>query len=283
MKTIRAVRLPHAPSLFRGSVVHAFARFLVATVAMVALGTSSLAAAQASIAVSVDIVPATAGAGVARQISVSLPWPSGCLPTGATVVGNDIARKRTLTLRLDGNLQNFQRCGDIIVNYRATARVTPDAEGDLRALVVTNDGVYLGETTIHTRAATTDRSRYDLTGMWYDPVTHGSGLTFVHGFTRNDTVFGTWYVYDALGAPRWYTIQYVQWKAGGLEAEGQIYETSANPVICNPTLCPPVAYATVNPLARARIVMQGPNSAQIQALTPGGAALFSSNIIRAMF
>ena len=262
------------------------ARRVVAMMAAMGLCTASLVAAQTAIpvmAVSFDIVPAAAGAGVARQISVSLPWPSGCLPSGATVVGNDLARKRTLTLRLDGNLRDIQRCGDMIVNYRATARITPNAEGDMRVLVVTNDGVYLGETTIHTRAAGSDRSQVDLTGMWYDPATFGSGLTFVHGFTRDDVVFGTWYVYDAQGVARWYTIQSVQWKAGGLEAEGLIYETSANSGACVPPMGCPVMFATVTSLARARIVVQGSNSAQIQALTPGGTVLFASTISRSIF
>lgn len=280
-----ADRFPKAPSTCRKSAVQALVRYLGALLALGAMGISSLVAAQSGFAVSIDIVPAVAAAGVARKLSISLPWPSGCLPTGATVVGgSEIARKRTLTIRLDGNLQDIARCGDMIVTYRASVSVTPDAEGDLRALLVMNDGVYLGETTLHTRAANSDRSQYDLTGMWYDPATFGSGLTFVHGFTRDDVVFGTWYVYDAQGAPRWYTIQYVQWKAGGWEAEGQIYETSANSVVCLPPLigCP-VMFATVMTQARARIIMRGPHSAQIQALAPGGAVLFASNIIRSIF
>ena len=232
----------------------------------------------------IEITPATAGAGVARQVAVNLQWPSGCLPTGATVVGTDIARKRTLTIRLDGNLQNVTRCGDIIVSYRAAVNVTPNDEGDLRVLVVMDDGVYLGETTIHTRAANSDRSQYDLTGMWYDPASYGSGLTFVHGFSRNDVLFGTWYMYDTFGVPRWYTIQGVQWMSGGLEATGLIYETTANSTVCMPPLigCP-VAFPTVSSLARARIDMRGPNSAQIQALTPAGTMLFTANIIRSIF
>ena len=286
--TTRAVRRPHPRLSIRDRAVdtllrHAWVRLLVT---MVALGTPGLAAAQSNFLLGFDVVPATAGAGVARQVSVDLHWPSGCLPTGAAVVGNqtEIARKRTLTIRLDGNLLDAQRCGDIIVAYRAMVSVTPDAEGDLRALVVMNDGVYVGETTIRTRAANSDRSQYDLTGMWYDPDTHGSGLTFIHGFTRNDVLFGTWYVYDGQGVPRWYTIQGVLWKAGGLQAEGQIYETRANTVVCVPpfTGCP-VAFATFISQAQARIVMQGPNSAQIQARTPGGAVLFTSNLIRAIF
>lgn len=231
------------------------------------------------------VTPANAGAGIPRQIGLSVAWPNSCVPTGATVVGSQISRTRTLTIRLEVRTDAQIACAAVITPYQATVSYTPDAEGDLRVLAITANGLYVGETTIHTRAANSDRAQFDLTGMWYDPATNGSGLTFVHGFTRNDTVFGTWYVYDAAGAPRWYTIQNVQWLAQGLEAEGQIYETRANSIVCTPPfLGCPIALAAVMPLARARIVMQGANAARIDAISAqNGAVLFRSNIIRALF
>ncbi|MBL0121581.1 MAG: hypothetical protein IPP88_02245 [Betaproteobacteria bacterium] len=271
--------LPRSRCVRGAHVVHACARFLLM---IFVAGMSGLAAAQANISVNFDIVPVAAGAGVPRQIAVSLFWPSGCLPRGASVIGTEIARKRTFTIRLDGNLQDVQRCGDLIVTYRTTVSFTPDNEGDLRALVVMDDGVYVGETTLHTRAANSNRAQYDLTGMWYDPTTFGSGMTFVHGFTGSDTVFGTWYVYDGQGAPRWYTIQGVQWIAGGLQAVGQLYWTNASSVVCLPpfTGCP-VAFSSVTSIAQVSIVMQGPNSARIIALNPQGVLV--TNLIRSIF
>ncbi|MEO8103315.1 MAG: hypothetical protein ABI790_12360, partial [Betaproteobacteria bacterium] len=105
---------------------------------------------------------------------------------------------------------------------------------------------------------------------------------FVHGFTRNDTLFGTWYVYDAQGAPRWYTIQYLQWKPGGTEAEGQLFLTNASAVLCLApfTGCPVVA-TSVMPIAQVSIVMQGPNSARITATSLGGS--LTANVIRSIF
>lgn len=282
MQTIRLSQSLRAAGRFEIRRVRSLIRHVLAFVVVGVLGVFSHAGAQTLF--ENEIIPATAGAGVAREISLKVYLPLGCLPTGATVVGTEIWRRRTLTIRLESNLQNVQRCGDIIVAYRATVSVTPHAEGDLRALVVMNDGLYVGEFTIRTRAANSDRSQYDLTGMWYDPATLGSGLTFLHGFTRDDVLFGTWYLYDAFGRPRWYSIQQVQWKAGGQIAEGQISETNANSVVCVPpyTACP-VVFSTFLPQGRARIVMQGPNSAQIQALSPNGAVLFTSNIIRSIF
>lgn len=283
MQPIRVFHIAPQRIVSGGPAWRFFLRLRGLTMAMVLACTACLAGAQIS-PVGFDVVPAIAGPGVPRQILINLSWPLNCLPTGATVVGTEVWRKRTLSVRLEGNLQDYFRCGDIIVNYRVTVTVKPDAEGDLRVLVVMNDGVYLGEITIHTRATNSNRSVYDLTGMWYDPATNGSGLTFIHGFTRNDVLFGTWYVYDAFGVPRWYTIQGVQWSAGGLQGDGLIYETSAGPVICySPLFGCPAVFSVVFPQARARIVMQGPNSARIQALTPDGAVLFTSNLIRAIF
>ena len=150
--------------------------------------------------------------------------------------------------------------------------------------MVTDSGVYVGETVIKTRAANSNRSQVDLTGMWYDPASYGSGLTFIHGTNREDTLFGTWYAYDVQGMPRWFTIQNIIWKSAGLEAEGQILETSANSVVCLPPLvgCP-VAFASIAPLTRANISIQSANSARIQALTANGQVLFTSNLIRAVF
>ncbi len=270
----------HVPHSFPSSFMRALLRCLIT---IVALGLSGQAAAQGNLFPTFQVVPPTAGPNVARQVTVSLPGPLGCMPTGATVLGNEIYRKRTVVIRLDGTPQSFIYCDQIVI-HRYTVSVTPEAEGDVRIFVVMSDGSYLGETVIHTRAANSNRSQYDLTGMWYDPVTNGSGLTFLHGFTSDDVLFGTWYVYDAFGIPRWYTIQGVTWKAGGLQAEGQIYETGANSVVCVPPFAAcPVAFATFNFQAQARIVMQGPNRAQIQAVAPDGTVLFISNITRAIF
>lgn len=243
---------------------------------------TSAAFAQAQLP-TIEITPANAGPGVARQISVRMHWPIGCLPT-ATIVGSEIARKRTLTVYLDDRQGNVFNCSDLLIPHTSTVSYTPDAEGDLRVLVLTNHGTFVGEATLITRAANSNRSQYDLTGMWYDPATNGSGLTFVHGATRNDQVFGTWYVYDAQGMPRWYTIQNVTWSGGGLQAGGTLYETRANSIVCVPpyTGCP-VALAFAGPAGLVSIEMQGPNNARITAISSNGGGTLTSNLIRSIF
>jgi hypothetical protein len=224
------------------------------------------------------VSPGLAGPGVERTIIINIF--AGCDFT-AKIVGGNVTPKRTFVVRLD--LPNAIFC-DALTRRSASVRYTPESEGELRVHVVTDNGVYVGETVIKTRAANSNRSQVDLTGSWYDPASYGSGLTFIHGATREDTLFGTWYVYDSLGAPRWYTIQNVVWKSGGLEAEGQILETSANSVVCLPPLvgCP-VAFASIAPLTRANITIQSTNTARIQAITANGQVLFTSNLIRAVF
>lgn len=257
-------------------------RFIRAVAMLAAVVSSSIACAQLQSAY--EIVPAVASPGVQRQISVTVYAAPVCAPTGRVVSSVDTPRKRVLTISLDFP-QQFIFC-DVLVPHKVTVNYTPQEEGDLRVMVVynfgSNSGSYFGETVLRTRADISKRSQYDLTGMWYDPATNGSGVTFVHGATGNDTVFGTWYVYDNAGNPRWYTIQNVQWNTGGMEAQGQLYETRANSIVCVPpyTGCP-VALALASAAGVVSIVMQGPNSARITAVNAAGT--MTSNLIRSIF
>jgi hypothetical protein len=252
---------------------------------LLAAGVAGNASAQGIARADIEITPAIAAPGVARQITITAGVPASCLPTARLVTSIDSARKRTLTISLDyaPGHPNAIFCDDFVTR-RFTVNYTPDTEGDMRVMVVNSLASYLGEATLRTRDAVSTRSQFDLTGMWYDPATNGSGLTFVHGATRNDTVFGTWYVYDNAGNPRWYTIQNVQWRAGGLEAQGQLYETRANSIVCVPpyTGCP-VALSVAATSGVVSIVMQGPNAARITATSSNGGATLTSNLVRSIF
>ncbi|MBL8525226.1 MAG: hypothetical protein JNN20_16165 [Betaproteobacteria bacterium] len=259
-------------------------RLVHAAALLTAAAFSSIASAQLQSVF--EIAPAIAGPGIERQISVTVPAAVGCLPNGRVVSSIDTARKRTLTISLDmplpANVPGLIVCTGALIFHKVTVNYTPQEEGDLRLLAVGNVGSFYGEALLRTRADVSKRSQYDLTGMWYDPATNGSGVTFVHGATKNDQVFGTWYVYDNAGNPRWYTIQNVQWNTGGMEAQGQLYETRANSIVCVPpyTGCP-VALALASAAGVVSIVMQGPNSARITAVSAGGT--MTSNLIRSIF
>lgn len=260
------------------------ARFLRAVALLAAAASSSIACAQLQSIF--EITPAIAGPGVPRQISITVPASAGCLPTARVVSSLDTARKRILTISFDVQVPGSPPiiCTGLLVFHKATVSYTPQDEGDLRILAVGNLGQFYGETALRTRADVSNRSQYDLTGMWYDPATNGSGVTFVHGATKNDQVFGTWYVYDSQGIPRWYTIQNVVWRENGMEAQGQLYETRANSIVCVPpyTGCP-VALAFANTSGVVSIVMQGPNSARITAVSSNGGTTLTSNLIRSIF
>jgi hypothetical protein len=231
---------------------------------------------------SVTVAPASAPPGTPRTITINVPQPIGCEARQLRVVDTEVHLDRTLVVQLlGGSAQIF--C-DVIANYRYETTYTPQSEGNLNVMVMNvryGSTALLAESAMVTRTADSARSRFDLTGMWYDPATNGSGLTFIHAATRSDGVFGTWFLYDAQGLPRWFTIQNVMWKPGGLEAEGTLLNSSAPINICPLTIigCPLAASLTA-PMGRARIIMQSATQARIEALAPDGRVVFVSNVIR---
>ncbi|MBL8522014.1 MAG: hypothetical protein JNK75_15255 [Betaproteobacteria bacterium] len=233
----------------------------------------------------ITVTPASAAPGTPRTITIDTVQAVGCEARQARVVDTEVQWQRTLVVHLVGG--NTGIFCDALTNYRYVTTYTPSSEGDLKVMAVLavtpfpGATALLAESTMVTRAPASARSRHDLTGMWYDPATNGSGLTFIHAAARNDAVFGTWFLYDAQGLPRWFTIQNVNWKSGGLEAEGTLFNSSSAINICPLTVigCP-VAAALTAPLGRARIVMHSATQARIEALTPDGSVVFASNVIR---
>ena len=49
----------------------------------------------------------------------------------------------------------------------------------------------------------------DFTGMWWNPQESGWGMSIFQGPTSQ--LFAVWFVYDASGAPTWYTLQPGAW------------------------------------------------------------------------
>lgn len=231
---------------------------------------------------SVTVTPAVADVGVAREIRVAGNW-NGCPPVDATVANNDDVSPpgdpATRALRFIIPL-TFSPCPPFFP-YTVTTSFTPTTRGVIRLLVLNFDGEYLTETRIDTRAPTDNRSAFNITGMWYDPQSNGSGLTFVHSKIGDNTVFGTWYVYDGTGKPRWYTIQNTEWKPQGRVLEGQLFATTAVANCPAPFNACPVPLTGFTLVGRARFTVTGDNAARVDALTTDGAVIFSSNVIRA--
>lgn len=251
-------------------------------IASAAFGFACTAVAQTSPNPLVQITPEIAAPGVQRTISVRVTAIVGCAPTGARLDTSRVNAARIVMLVLDGARFPPLCLNDIVSFASFQLTYTPEAEGPLRLLVAHANGPWVGEFALETRANPTLRSQFDLTGMWYDPATNGSGLTFVHAHARGDGVFGTWYLYDSAGRPRWYSIQNVVWRPGGNEAQGVLFSSAAPINICPLTIigCPVAASITL-PIAQVRIVMNGASRARVEALSANGGVIFGSNIVRA--
>jgi len=262
------------------------ALFVIALIGLASLALSAQAQSPGSLVLGervakVEVSPVVADVGVERTITISGIWP-GCVPVGAKLLDGTRPSPTTRIVRLDLPM-TLVACPAAFLPYTVSTKYTPTSRGTDRLLIQNIDGEFLGEGLLDTRAPNDNRSAYNITGMWYDPASNGSGLTFVHSrFTGSDNaVFGTWYMYDSGGIPRWYTIQNAEWKSGGLVLEGTMYETRAN-VSCAIVFlaCPaPLSQALV--AGRARFTITGTGTAKAEALNASGAVVFTSNLIRA--
>ena len=263
----------------------AFVKLMLALACVSILALPLAAQGQAPLIVAPDrvslvtVTPAVADAGVAREIKITGTWP-GCVPVGATLPAVGVVQPSALVVRLILP-QTFAPCAAFLP-YTVTATYTPESRGITKLLVLNPDGDFLGEGLLDTRAPDDNRSAFNITGMWYDPQSNGSGLTFVHSRVNDNAVFGTWYVYDGSGKPLWYTIQDAVWKSQGRVMEGWLYQTSAMPASCQaPFTACPASIGLLATVGRARITITGANSAHVEALTSNGAIIFASDVIRA--
>ncbi|MBL8522013.1 MAG: hypothetical protein JNK75_15250 [Betaproteobacteria bacterium] len=230
----------------------------------------------------VNVQPATADIGVARTIQVSGHWINGCAPVSARATQFPVNGVPVVTLELQEPL-TLIACTQAITPYTLSASFTPVARGRLRIVVVSSSGQFLGEGLLDVRQAGDMHSRHDVTGVWYDPTTNGSGLTFIHSRTTDSLVFGTWYVYGTDGVARWFTIQSTRWLSQGNVLEGDLYETRAGPASCPPLSACPVPFSSVQVIGKARMTMNGAHAARIEAIHPGGAVMFASDVQRIQF
>lgn len=176
--------------------------------------------------------------------------------------------------------------------YRFELPYTPTAVGTQRVLAVSSSGGIRSESTIRTAAAQgSTRAVGDISGSWYDPATNGSGIQFTHSFTSTDAVLGTAYLYDPAGRARWLTMQNMVWQAAGTLLVGDLLETKASTILCDPTACPDVVlprrFSTVTKIGTVRISFTGlgPYSdtlpqGLVEAFSATGALMFRMDITR---
>lgn len=65
----------------------------------------------------------------------------------------------------------------------------------------------------------------DYSGWWWSPSEPGWGLTLMQGGTYG--LFGAWHVFDAQGAPRWFTLQAGSWSSSTVWSGKLVSSTGA--------------------------------------------------------
>jgi hypothetical protein len=237
---------------------------------------------------SVGVSPQTADLGVARTITAVGIWPGDCPPTSATVEDDLALGLSTLILRLRVP-QTLVACAPVPTSYKLDVTYVPKQRGVLKVFALTQSGEPFGQARLVISASAAPRARVDLTGLWYDPATDGSGLTFIHAYDGSDLVFGTWYLYDTARKPRWYTIQATNWKNDGQVMEGKLYETAAKPCGGPAVLCPVIPVLdTVKEVGTVRVRFDPAfgvifDKATAEAFSLTGQLLFSSTIEKIRF
>lgn len=246
--------------------------------------------------VTIQALPLVADMAVARKIIVSGRWPDACAPVSASLDTKFSEFTRTIVVELVIP-QTLVACAQIPTEYKFELAYVPTAKGVTSILAPTPTSVAnpsvltlraLGRVVV--APADTVWSYGDIGGAWYDPATNGSGLTFVHNYLGNDTVFGTWYLYDGQGLPRWYTLQEGKWSQLGEIVEGKLFESRGAPCPLVVLYCPTTITGAPAEIGRFRATFKGLGNvigaavtAKIEAIAPNGAVLFSSNIQRLQF
>jgi hypothetical protein len=233
----------------------------------------------------VQTTPVNAPPGVARTVTIFGQWPDSCVP-GIVVDESLAAQTRILFVSRVTNPIGGRVCLQVLTPYRLEFSYTPTVTGITR-VVVGGSAITRGEGRIITTPDGAIRSAKDISGNWYDPDSNGSGLTFTHGYSTLDAVFGTWYVYDHAGVARWYSIQNVVWKDSG-SFEGVLYETAALPGKCPTAIADPACPQTnvsVKQIGTVKATFTGifplddtGPQAKIEAFSPTNTLLFSSRV-----
>ncbi len=222
-----------------------------------------------------------------RTITVQGQWPSGCPPTTGSMVADLAESDHLITISLFVP-QTLLPCTAVIGTYAIKFNYTPKSLGVIRVVVQPNVVAPGNVGTITTSLAGQNRGIADVSGMWYDFNTNGSGMSLIHNFQGvTSGVFGAWFAYDNAGNPRWLTIQEGKWETNGTIV-GNLYETKAAANQCTASLPLCVTkYTSIVKIGTARLTFTGigPNSgtppqATFEGIDASGASIVKSSAIR---
>ena len=218
---------------------------------------------------SIGVAPRVSSAGSPRTL-----FANGC--TGpVTLDESAVATTGTLVLR---SVPESIGC----VESTRVLSYTPRSVGTLRVIMKMPDGSTAAEASLETVARA--RSTVNLDGMWFDPATNGSGISFHHS-ASSDTAFGTWFLYGAANTnvARWYSLQNMQWTQGGALLVGVAYEpVGAGPPVCVAgDDCPQPA--VIKPVGSVAVTVIDRDNLRIEAFDQYGRSAFSSSAKRLAF
>ncbi|MEQ1515354.1 MAG: hypothetical protein ABL931_02555 [Usitatibacteraceae bacterium] len=220
---------------------------------------------------SINVVPRTAALGAPRSIFVH--GASGTV----SVDESALATTGTLVIRMTPEIVGLLAVPQILT-------YTPRTLGNVRIMLKLLDGP-TAEAPMETVALA--RSTVNLDGMWFDPATNGSGVSFHHA-ASSDVVFGTWFLYGSptaqqpIPSPRWYSLQNLRWVQNGALLTGIIYQGRANDVKPSCTSgddCPRPA-VELRTVGSVSVSLIDQNNMRIEAFDQYGRSVFLSSLKR---
>lgn len=239
------------------------------------------------------VVPLIAAPDVPRKILISSAWLNNCGPANLSLNESDTAETGILVVRVVYAAfdPNGAVCAPILPgDSRLEFSYTPRKAGVVRVVVVSGREAVSGEASIVTSLEGKPRSSVDISGLWFDPLSSGSGVTFQHSFSTNDLTFGTWYLYDQSGRARWYTMQSGVWNAQGRGFVADLLEAGAPASLCPVGTPCPLASNSSTKIGSVKVSLTGEKFSrppslkmEIEAMSLSGAPLFSSTLNKLVF
>jgi hypothetical protein len=189
--------------------------------------------------VRVTVTPEVALPGVARTLTISGMWHSGCTPVSPRLAYDAEAAQTKVAIVTLRSIDPvcLSLAGPSPFSHQLP--FTPRQLGTTGVLVLEEvSGSVIAKGEVVTQQAGKARSLLDLDGFWFSVATSGSALALTHAHSGNDGLMGAWFLHSN-GVPRWYSIQRGSWQSPTVFI-GRLMEFSAPPQGCNPAVpgCP---------------------------------------------
>jgi hypothetical protein len=276
-----------------------FAKFLLLMSALSAPFSLAHAAQPASIAITaltITVTPENAPENTPRVISVRTSGMFFCLPLYGVMSTAAVADANVITITFPNFAPGFTFttppalaiCPAVVGSIEQTFNYTPSVAGVINVRALQTNGPISGRASILTSPKGETRGLADVSGMYYDNNTNGSGLALHHNVQGTKSgLFGAWFAYDAEGKSRWLTIQETRWETTDILV-GNLYETKANANQC-PTATPlcVTKFSSIQKIGTVRInfFILRPlddviRATEVRAIGLDGATLFSSSVYK---